>query len=46
MDKAIKSHFAKSAKTPQEKKLLGSMLKTDKKLDTLVDRDKGKKKGR
>ena len=45
MDKAIKKHFANTAKTPQEKKLLGSMLKTDKKLDAAIDRDK-KKKGK
>jgi hypothetical protein len=43
LDKVIKQHFAKAAKTPQEKKLLGSMLKTDKKLDAAIDRDKAKK---
>lgn len=44
MDKAIKQHFNKSAKTPQEKSLLNKMLTTDKKLDRLVDQDKTKKK--
>lgn len=44
MDKQIKSHFAKAAKTPQEKKLLGTMLRADKKLDRLTG--KGDKKGK
>lgn len=49
MDKQIKKHFAKSADTPKEKKLLGKVLKADKKLDKAVKQDdmkKGKKVGK
>lgn len=47
MDKKIKKHFGKVADTPKEKKLLGNVLKADKKLDKAVDQDtKVKKNGK
>lgn len=45
MDKQIKAHFGKAAKTPQEKKLLNTMVSADKKLDRLTgkgDKKRGK----
>lgn len=46
MDKAIKKHFGKLAKTTKEKKLLKQELAVDKKLDKAVDQDKRRKNGK